>query len=46
MWMKQLEEDCRVPCDMMIPPHVNGTIDSQEDCSASYVVREGYSVNG
>ena len=24
--MKQREEDCRVPCDMRIPPHVNGTI--------------------
>ena len=24
--MKQREDDCRVPCDMRIPPHVNGTI--------------------
>ena len=26
MRMKQREEDCRVPCDMRIQPHVNGTI--------------------
>ena len=26
MWMKQREEDCRIPCDTRIPPHVNETI--------------------
>ena len=26
MWMKQLEDDSGVPCDMRIPPLVNGTI--------------------
>ena len=26
MWMKQLEDDSAVPCDMRIPPLVNGKI--------------------
>ena len=26
VWMKQLEEDFGVTCDMRIPPHVNGKI--------------------
>ena len=45
VWMKQLEDDVGVPCDMRMPPLVNGNI-HKRIVQQAYVVRDEDSADG